>query len=130
MEHGGIVLPADLGLGGAADVAGVRDSPMRNYGRAEFIAVSSAIEVSPRCRAQQQEQARRPTALVAKRTEQLSASDAVGAADRTQSAQNIAPERRSSPPWPQRRTAPLACVERPIMFMANLGFSCPRPPTM
>gem|GEM_PF-6588993 len=39
MEHGGIVLPADLGLGGAADVAGVRDSPIRNYGRAEFIAV-------------------------------------------------------------------------------------------
>jgi hypothetical protein len=28
VEHGGIVLPADLGLGGAADVAGVRDSPI------------------------------------------------------------------------------------------------------
>ena len=28
MEHGGIVLPADLGLGGAADMAGVCDSPI------------------------------------------------------------------------------------------------------
>jgi hypothetical protein len=40
--------------------------------------------------AQQQEQARRPPALAAKHTEQLSAAGAVGAADRTQSG----PERR------------------------------------
>src|ERR1039458_8982906 len=50
--------------------------------------------------AQQQEQARRPPALAAMHTEQLSAAGAVGAADRTQSG----PERRD-------RTRPLCCQE-------------------
>jgi len=44
-----------------------------------------------KCLAHEQEQARRRRALVAKHTEQLSASDPVGTADRPQPAQNVAP---------------------------------------